>query len=62
MPWHSQGLSRGHRTGAGLAAQEEQQARRLFLLVASGSVACEDEVAGVLKLEVESRDQGTRSH
>lgn len=62
MWWRSQGLSCGHRTGAGPAAQEEQQARRLFLLAASGRVACEDEVPGVLKLEVESRDQGTMSH
>lgn len=56
-----QSLLRGHRTGAGPAAQEEQQARMLFLLAASGRVACEDEVPGVFKLEVESRDQGTRS-
>lgn len=53
---------RGHRTGAGPAAQEEQQARRLLLLAGSGRVACEEEVPSVLKLEVELRDQGTRSH
>lgn len=48
---------RGHRTGGGPEAWEEQQERRPLLLAASGRVAGEEEVPGVLKLEVESRSR-----